>query len=86
MSNTDTKDELYASFIISLVFRGYQGLPTIFGKDFDRQGIGSEWLSFLIKSFFDWFLRGLFLALTGLRASFFRPGRSREPKTTYCKN
>ena len=42
MSNSDTKDELYASFIISLVFRGYQGLPTIFGKDFGRQGVGSE--------------------------------------------
>jgi hypothetical protein len=86
MSNTDTKDELYASFIISLVFRGYQGLPTIFGKDFGGQGIGSERLSFLINPFFDWFLRGLYLALTGLIASFFRPGRSREPKTTYCKN
>ena len=55
MSNTDTKDELYASFIISLVFRGYQGLPTIFGKDFGGQGIGSERLSFLINPFFDWF-------------------------------
>jgi len=86
MSNKDTKDEVYASFILSLVFRGDQGLPTVFGYDFCKRGNGSKRFSFLLKFFLNWFLRGLYLALTGLKVTFFLPGRSREHKTTYCKN
>ena len=51
MSNADTKDELHASFIFSLVFRGDQGLPTIFGKDFGKHANGSKLFSFLLKNF-----------------------------------
>jgi hypothetical protein len=58
MSNTDTKDDLYASFIVSLVFRGDQGLPTVFGTGFGRKCNGSKRLSFLLIFFFDWFLKG----------------------------
>ena len=51
MSNADTKDELHASFILSLVFRGNQGLPTIFRKDFGKHVNGSKLFSFLLKIF-----------------------------------
>ena len=41
--------------------------------------------TFSSKHIPDCFLRGLYQVLIGLTVTFFRPGRSRDPKTTYCK-